>query len=153
MAVPAGRLAKMKEEEWDFLYALTGDKESEKRLKDFVFYHGLRLALRERWKTEGSGLIERMSEMAVREILHPRCRSCNGTSLDNKLLPCPYCNAIGIGRLSGRALSEKIGVDYSRFNTLWQYRYDCLFVFVQDIQGNVVSIIRQTRNKKAILLA
>jgi hypothetical protein len=143
----------MKEEEWDFFYALIGDKESEKRLKDAVFYYGLRLALREQWKIKDSGVIEKMSEMAVQEILHPCCHSCDGTNLTKKLRPCPHCNGIGVCRLSGRALSEKLGVDHSHFIRLWRHRYDCLYVFVQDIQGNVVSIIRQTKNWDAILLA
>jgi hypothetical protein len=146
-------MAEMKEEERDFLYALIGDTESERRLKDFVFYYGLRLALREHWKLENSDIIKKMSETAVQEILHGRCRSCNGTRLDRKFSACPRCSSLGVRRLSGRILSEKIGVDRRHFTGLWQHRYDCLYVFVEDIQGNVVSQVRQSRNWDAVLLA
>jgi hypothetical protein len=149
----AGRGAKMKEEERDFLYALIGDTESERRLKDFVFYYGLRLALREHWKIENSDIIKKMSETAVQEILHRRCRSCSGTWLDRKFRARPRCSSLGLRRLSDRMLSEKIGVEHRHFIRLWQHRYDCLFVFVEDIQGSVVSQVRQSRNWKAVLLA
>jgi hypothetical protein len=143
----------MKEEEWDFLYALIGDKKSEKRLKDFVFYYGLRLALREHWKIKNSGIIEKMSETAVQEILHCRCRLCNGTGLDGKFRTCPRCSGIGVRRLPGRILSEKIGVDHGHFISFWRHRYDCLYVLVEDIQGNMVSLVRQAGNRDAMLLA
>jgi hypothetical protein len=143
----------MKEEEWDFLYALVGDKESEKRLKEFVFYHGLRLALREHWKINSSGIIEKMSEAAVQEVLHGRCRACNGTGLNEKFRACPRCSGLGVCRLPGRILSEMIGVDRRLFDSFWRHRYDCLYVVIEDIQGNVVSRVRQARNRDAMLLA
>jgi hypothetical protein len=146
-------MGKMKEEDRDFLYALIGDTESERRLKDFVFYYGLRLALREHWKIDNSEIIEKMSETAVQEILHGPGRPCNGARLDRKFRACPRCGSLGVRRLSSRILSEKIGVDHRHFLGLWRHRYDCLYVFVEDIQGNVLSLVRQSRNRNAVLLA
>lgn len=152
-ADPAWRGTDMREEEQDYVYALFGDEESEKRLKDYVFYCGLRLALHEKWVINGSAIVERMSEIAVQEILHHRCKPCNGTGLDRKLRTCCHCSGVGVSRIPGRDISDMIGVDHSHFTQLWRRRYDCIYVVVQDIQGNLLSIIRRAENMEAILLA
>jgi hypothetical protein len=148
----AGMLTGMRPHEVDFVYAFFGDKEAELRLVAHLSLVAHELAKREAWKAIEDAMLERMAYSAVREILDKRCKACKGTGFKG-IKACCQCGGIGMSRIKDNGIARWLQVDPSNYSRVWKRRYDCVFVYVQDIEFSVKSIIRRSEGRDAILLA
>lgn len=139
----AGMLAKLTPHEMNLALAKYGcDEIAKLRLLRNVQAYTTSLALKECWKPRTVELLATMASLAVNEVLSGNvCDKCHGTGLIGIIRVCKCCDGTGHFRVSGRKMADMIGVCEKQWRTLWKYRYNAVFEYVQQMESTVLTQI------------
>lgn len=141
----AGLLAGMSEPMRDLMLACYADDiDSERRLIAHVRVWLAGVAVDQDWRVIRSRpTIMNMAALAVLEVVRPnRCDRCRGVGHIGAHI-CMRCDGTGFRKLSGRRISEVMGVDPASYARTWRARYDFAFRYVQNIDYDANKILKK----------
>lgn len=116
------------------------------------------VAVFERWHVRDKAVIDNIGSVAVYEAVKPNaCAKCNGTGIIGgpakrydfkagmwrgvggvaKQRKCARCDGTGYGYLSGRQVSDAIGIDECNYRRTWRHRYDRAIGRLNDVDNDV----------------
>lgn len=135
-----------------------GDVDAERLLIAGVHVHVAGVAISEKWQVvKGKPVISNLCAVACFEAVRPNsCPGCQGTGFSaNRFVhrQCSKCGGSGIKYLSGRVVSNAIGVDECNYRRTWRKRFDDVMQFVNEIDGDVRRLIYSNGIDKGVGVA
>lgn len=119
------------------------DVDSERKLIADVRVYAAGLAIAEGWQVvRGRPTVSNMAALAVFDVIRPnRCGRCSGTGFKSNRV-CVSCNGSGFKPLSGRQMSEAIGVDEAHYRRKWKPRFESVYDYVLRLDSKVLNAVR-----------
>ena len=93
------------------------------------------VAKKENWGCRSS-VIDRLACLTVREIVHDKCRRCNGTKFIRAKV-CTACKGTGFRSMSGREIAAVIHVPESTFRRVWKDRYEAAVDRIRGLDADI----------------
>lgn len=122
-----------------------GDEKALIDLASHVYCWSAGLANREGWKiVRGQPVVRNMSHLAVAEWCFPnRCLSCGGRGFSGVRV-CSSCRGAGFRTIRDAERARVIGMDRRRFSHPWRSRYEQIYAYLWELEGQLSFALRST---------
>jgi len=99
---------------------------------------------------KGRPVVSNMAALAVFDVVRPnRCPRCCGRGvLVNRV--CSGCGGSGYKALSGRQISEAIGIDESCYRRTWKVRYEQIYRYVDRLDQDINRVLYRADKQVAV---
>lgn len=122
-------------------YKWMGDESAEGPLLESLFYRVAQMAVEKNWK-QPEGYIGKMVRMAVDEICHGVCTTCEGVGhrqdAEGKVYSCRSCGGTGHMKMGSAERSERLGCNPQDWRRTWRHRYEQVYQILAYFESDAI---------------